>query len=369
MPTAPAARAVERAGTTLWETPFWKPMNPGMPMIDPDIMKIQQRPAGGSIARSGGGTLRAGGPPTAAGNAAQSGPSQPGKPSWKLLGEISEDTPTVSDMLVKHPEYGKDTWRIIFSRLNRDKPYRTMPVGVKVYIHSGTREIAWRGLPEEAVAVKPGTGHENRQAASEAARGLSEGLVQNARDLKGTPYERLDCFDLVVGALQRMGMDYSGSSGLHADLVQAAVRDGKPENRYVNGEGLVKFLGNRIFEKQVPPARDPEASARLVLGEMLPRLKEGQILSFSTRTSGHTGVVSRMNDEWGFINSGTIDNALDGGDVSRGVGEERLSSEIRNWVRRAGEKGESLLVTLGDLSSLKMARYRNTPSGTFKVKA
>ncbi len=86
-----------------------------------------------------------------------------------------------------------------------------------------------------------------------------------------------------------------------------------------------------------------------IYSEIAPHLQKGQILSFSTPTRGHTGVVSRKGEEWTYINSGIIDNQMTPGRVSERVGEERLKAEIRNWFTLAANRKESLTVTLGQI--------------------
>jgi hypothetical protein len=82
---------------------------------------------------------------------------------------------------------------------------------------------------------------------------------------------------------------------------------------------------------------------------MAPFLSEGLILSFSTPTRGHTGIVSRQGEDWTYINSGLIDNQVSPGRVSERVGEEFLKKEIKNWFVLAADRKEPLTVTLGHL--------------------
>jgi hypothetical protein len=79
-------------------------------------------------------------------------------------------------------------------------------------------------------------------------------------------------------------------------------------------------------------------------------LQKGLILSFSTPTRGHTGVVSRQGDEWTYINSGLIDNQVTSGRISERVGEEHLKAEIKNWLTLAEDRNESITVTLGQVT-------------------
>lgn len=68
-----------------------------------------------------------------------------GKKQAILLGTISADLPTVSHLLVRHPEYGAACWEIIHAANNRDKPYTRIPPGTEIYLDPSTREITWEG--------------------------------------------------------------------------------------------------------------------------------------------------------------------------------------------------------------------------------
>ena len=91
-------------------------------------------------------------------------------------------------------------------------------------------------------------------------------------------------------------------------------------------------------------------------------LKEGQILSFSMRTKGHTGIVSKKNNTWTFINSGEIDNNINGKNGHKGVAEENLAKEIQNWFNLAKDRKEGLKITLGAMDMAKLSSF--SPNAT-----
>ena len=74
------------------------------------------------------------------------------------------------------------------------------------------------------------------------------------------------------------------------------------------------------------------------------------ILSFSTQTRGHTGIVSQNNQYWTYINSGRMDHHIGSHHDPKSVGEEFLAGEIKNWVKLAAKSGEHLKITLGRLN-------------------
>jgi hypothetical protein len=100
-----------------------------------------------------------------------------------------------------------------------------------------------------------------------------------------------------------MGIQYQGRNGLGGHLVQRAVGDGLAMNHYLNGEGIMDATGTTPFERRIFKISNPDLEADKTMAEMTPFLKDGQILSFSTRTRGHTGVVSIKDNAWTFINS------------------------------------------------------------------
>ena len=61
-------------------------------------------------------------PPERVDGKEKSGQETRGKSELVNLGPISKKTRTVSDLLLKHPVYKKEIWRIIHSELNRGKP-------------------------------------------------------------------------------------------------------------------------------------------------------------------------------------------------------------------------------------------------------
>ena len=170
----------------------------------------------------------------------------------------------------------------------------------------------------------------------------------------GIPYKKVDCFELVIQGLQRLGIRYQGRGGLGEHLVKMALGKGLPSNAYLNGEGLIQASGSLIYSKSLKHIQDSEEQARRIFGEMEPLLKKGFILSFSTPTHGHTGIVSHKDRLWTYINSGNMDHELGVQGAPKGVGEESLREEIRNWVKLAAEHKEPLQITLGRLQEKKL---------------
>jgi len=175
--------------------------------------------------------------------------------------------------------------------------------------------------------------------------------------MMGKSYSDVNCYELVVAGLNNMGVRYFGQGGMGNEMVTGALQKGLPKNAYLNGEGLIRFSGSESYRKSFARISDPERQARQVMAEMAGHLEKGSILSFSTESRGHTGVVSNKDGEWTFINSGVMDHPVAATTTSKGVGEESLAREVENWFELAAEENESLVITVGKLNSTKLAAY------------
>ena len=297
---------------------------------------------------------------------AQTGPDPDSKnPELIHLGTISKDHPTVSHIMKASPEFRNNYWDIIYSEQNRDKPFTLMQNGTTVFMDPITKEISWNREP-----TRPGSGilfsEVDKHLPMDTARptdetdNFSADLVSALKTYFGKPYRDIDCYGLVVRGLSDLGIRYQGAGGLRERLEKKAVEEGLPGNAYFTGEGLIKMSGAKIFSKSVPKINDSRREARDVFNEMAPHLKKGMVLSFSTTTHGHTGVISLNNQSWTYINSGMMDHQIGVRRASKGVGEELLSAELRNWFKLAAKKNEPLHITVGRLEEEKLREIQLT---------
>ncbi len=296
------------------------------------------------------------------------------------IGTISREEPTVSHLLVDHPQYGKDCWDIVHSKLNEDKPYRMLPIGQTIRMDPGTKEIVFEHIRREgaqsanrtdsfrAVEKKaipdPGV-PENRKATVDTSvsnePAVSGTLDKALKAYIGTPYSRLDCYELVVEGMKELGLAYGGKEGIQNQLIQKALDKGLPMNAYLTGEGLIDASSERVYDRTISSVDDPKKEAGELLNELKPILEPGLIVSFSTARRGHTGIVSRYGDTWTFLNSGKLDNNIRSGSAGKGVGEEDLKSEIENWLRMARRRGNSLKIVFGKLDKEKTVSFLKRP--------
>ncbi|MBW1800589.1 MAG: hypothetical protein JRJ85_07655 [Deltaproteobacteria bacterium] len=306
------------------------------------------------------------------------------RPGLIHVGTISRENPTVSHLLISHPDYGRDCWEIIHSKVNAQKAFRSLREGEAIFLNPATHEVVWNKQgtsPMEGsssggvVASHPGLGartaglrhpafEETGSVATDIPpAGLDSGSLATAlKPYMGTPYEKLDCYEFVVEGLKEMGVRYGGQGGLQNHLIQRAVARGLPMNAYLTGNGLIDAASTTVFDRIVTEGDGTKRRAERLWKDLEPRLEEGLIVSFSTGGRGHTGVVSRYGKTWTFLNSGDIDNSVNAAARKKGVGEEELRSEIANWLRRADRRGASLRITLGRLNRDKLASFMGAPS-------
>jgi len=280
-----------------------------------------------------------------------------------LIGTIASDQPTLSHLLKHHPEYGAKTWEIIFSAVNRHKPYAELRPGTQILLDPTTLELSFLLAPEEDhnLSQVPSSHNSPRETSDLQSLpapdngGFAKNLAASIKSYIGRSYQSINCYELVIHGLQDLGVQYGGNGGLKQQLVQLATQQGLPPNAYYNGEGLIEIAGDKLFDESFPTIKQAEQQAQAVMSKIEPLLLEGMLLSFSTPTQGHTGVISRKNGEWTYVNSGTIDHQVDGGRSAKRVGEETLSEEIHNWFKLAQSKGTSLKVSAGIFDTKKLA--------------
>lgn len=330
-----------------------------------------------------------------------SGASQPSAPSPRprpaaptgddqpiLLGRIDSGNPTVSHLLHQHPELGRQTWAVLANDLNRQKPFAEIKSGTEIYLQPGSMEIVWGKMSGNspvaastvAAAAEPAqesvkttgstTGSTTESATGSTTGSASPGtdpaadLTEAVQPFLGTPYKEINCYELLVKGLERMHIRYSGKDGLFSKLTRMAHEKGLPTNAYLNGEGIVKAAGSLVLSKSYSRPTNWKRAAEQLYREMEPLLDKGQILSFSTQSRGHTGIISQQQNQWTFINSGRLDNSLTTKSPANGVGEEVLQNEIRNWFKLANASHEPLTVTLGALGQESVVTALNMPDSS-----
>ena len=310
-----------------------------------------------------------------------------GKQSLIKVGSLSRENPTVSHLLVKHPQFAGQCWEIIHDPVNQDKPFRNMAMGETVWLDTETREIVHGNFPvhktEEPRTSVPDTNEDFSLSGALKQSGILDQRdapdLTNALDLTtsqfqkallnyvGTPYSDLNCYELVVQGLQDIGLRYYGDKGLQHELIYKALSENRPLNAYLTGEGLIQSLSGKVHKKSYNHVQQPEQEAKQLMKELKDQLKPGMIFSVSTRTSGHTGVISRHEGEWTLINSGRTEYSIRESSHLEGVEEEILHKELAKWFRRAKAQGSCLTVSIGGLSLEKLSRFMEVPQGVSRT--
>ena len=287
-------------------------------------------------------------------DSARSHPGNTNPDTMIKIGRISSAAPTVSHLLAAHPQLKEVTWQLLNNDINNNKPFHRITSGTDIYVDAASLEISWDTSNTPAVgSVNPPSAKPEGALISsrveQKSPPLSQDLSEAVKGYMGTPYDQINCYELLVKGLKQLDIPYSGKNGLYAQLTQMALDRGMAPNAFLNGEGIIEVAGSMVLSKNYPHLTDWENEAAALIDEIEPLLNHGQILSFSTERRGHTGIVSTHNDEWTFINSGRLDNSIEPDSISNGVGEELLTEELRNWFKVAHETGETLSVTLGNL--------------------
>jgi hypothetical protein len=172
---------------------------------------------------------------------------------------------------------------------------------------------------------------------------LHEQLVRQARNnYLGLRSDGKDCYNFLVQVLEDSGIPYYGRNGIRESLVNRAEREGVNPYRYLTGEDLTSQLCRDPFRLHVP--RGSAESAAQVWRRMLPGLAHGALLSVSSQSFGHTGIVAGEDGRWTFLNSAKL-----GRDRKESylVKEEELMGELQGWLARAGRHDSFLDITVG----------------------
>ncbi len=285
-------------------------------------------------------------------------------PGPMVVGTITRETPTISQLLYKSPLKAK-CWNIIHDTVNADKAFNKITPGTQIMFDPESKELLWGKDVETHIAGKAAppekaawTRAPRRELPEFTPDNTGVELSRAVKNFIGRDYDSMDCYEMVVGGLKELGIQYRGKDGLARHLVNQALAKGLPENHYLNGEGLVSESGRSEFKKTIFRVHNPQNQARQLMEEMQGVLKEGQVLSFSMRNRGHTGVVSRSENAWTFINSGDMDHNISGENGSKKVGEEDLKSELENWLHLARESSQGLKITLGTLDIDRLSMFR-----------
>jgi hypothetical protein len=287
---------------------------------------------------------------------AGSGNDLPAKPVF--LGRVTRQTPTVSHLLVQGP-YQEACWDILAENVNANKPFTRIPEGEAIYMDPDTHEILWGKQMDSHALTAPDASPMKTVSAMPENPPRADSLDGAAAHFMGIAYERMNCYELVVAGLETMGIQYRGQEGLGRYLINQAVDKGMAMNHHLTGEGVTRAIGRDLHVVALDSVPQVNAAVDQAMEALSEKLEPGQILSFSTPTRGHTGIVSRQENTWTFINAGVMDNPVNGGSGGKAVGEEHLAAEIRNWVTRAHRQNSGLRITLGTPDPGKLARFQS----------
>ena len=153
-------------------------------------------------------------PPSIVDTAPKTTLTQTPKPIAQInLGTISNGNPTVSNLLIKNDQYGKEVWKIINSDINKDKAFTRIQPGMAVYLDPNTKELSWKkdSQPSQLASKNPMTQAFHQQLAkikNTEHNDHTDGLSNAVKPYMGTSYNDINCYGLLIRGLKNMGVKY-----------------------------------------------------------------------------------------------------------------------------------------------------------------
>lgn len=179
-------------------------------------------------------------------------------------------------------------------------------------------------------------------------------MVQNLR----YRFKNRDCLEFLADLLEENGIAYYGKNGLAHELISTAQNNGLNLNAYLTGEGLTKMLSSNPVNIRIKNGGSD--SFEDVWNRIIPHMQKGTILSFSSQSFGHTGIVDRVGDRWVYFNSSRI---LKNPETYKVLSED-LKDEIQSWFQRAKHHKTFLDITIGAIDPYLAARFNKNSLDT-----
>ena len=174
-------------------------------------------------------------------------------------------------------------------------------------------------------------------------------MVQNLRYC----FRNKDCLEFLADLLEENGITYYGKNGVAEALIVKARSEGKNLNAYLTGEGITRKLSSNPVTVEIK--KDGSDSFEDVWNRIIPHIQKGTILSFSSQSFGHTGIVDRVGNRWIYFNSSGIPSKPE----TYKVLAEDLKREIRSWFQRAKSQKTFLHITAGVIDPNLAKRFNN----------
>jgi len=221
-------------------------------------------------------------------------------------------------------------------------------VGIYLYQSHQFKKAIFNPSITENVLVKS-----TLAPSSELTKPDKTAMLQNLRNR----YKNSDCLEFLANLLEDNGIAYYGKNGLANRLIGNARNQGKNLNAYLTGEGLTQELSSQPVTLRLK--KDHKENFEGVWRQIQPHIQTGSILSFSSKSFGHTGLVDRVDNRWTYFNaSGAV-----GKPETYRVKAEDLKLEVKNWFDRAKKQETFLDITIGAIDPNMAARFHNLPAG------
>lgn len=155
----------------------------------------------------------------------QAAKAQVGQPI--LVGEITADTPTISELLVKHRELDTSTWDIINSEQNKGKDYHNIQPGTRIYYDRTTGVLSW---------AKPGSSSPPEEPTATAARATQgNSLLQQEFSSQAKQSIQLGRIDKNNPTVSHLLKNHPQLRDQTWDLLANSTNKNKPFNRIGSG--------------------------------------------------------------------------------------------------------------------------------------
>ena len=171
------------------------------------------------------------------------------------LGRVTSDQPTVSHLLVKHPDYASKCWQIIHSEINANKPYTSIPEGTRIAYNQESREIVWDTDDSQPPGVNsplPQVAGAGRPADQPSLQANAQHLIERSISRASVKYGLSR--DLIRGVIQAesdfqpQAVSPAGAQGL-MQLMPATARELGVKNPFDITENI--DAGSRYLKKML----------------------------------------------------------------------------------------------------------------------
>lgn len=312
-----------------------------------------------------------------------------------LIGEITREVRTVSELLSQHKKLSGSTWDIIYSEQNQNKDYTKIKPGTPVYFNPEDGSLTWPGVDSAMLPPNRDSKIAHFHSASPHRPAAKQPEIVSNKELI-----KLGKIDSNTPTVSHLLKDHPGFKKQMWELLGSNINQGKPYHRiaagteiHLNTETMELVWSDNAaaatFAKPTPPAVDhspviktppaeqPNHSA-IDLSEAVQGYKgisydkincyellvKG-LHNLDIAYSGKNGLFAKLTNM--AIEKGLAPNAyLNGEGIVKAAGSTILSrnySKILNWRDKAGTLMEEIEPLLGSGQILSFSTEKRGHTG------